>query len=84
MMILLKELLSNSEVISSNRIITITVFVFMLIIMMISVFYKIDIDILKVILEYSLYLFVSSISLKSVEKVTNYFKTNDREDKTNN
>ncbi len=74
---MLKELLSNSDNVSSNRTITIITFAFMLGVMVLGLVFKLDIEILKVVLEYSLYLFVASISLKSVEKVAARLKGKD-------
>ena len=74
---MLKELLSNSDNVSSNRTITIITFAFMLGVMVLGLVFKLDIEILKVVLEYSFYLFVASISLKSVEKVAARLKGKD-------
>lgn len=71
---MIRELLSDSDNISSNRSITITVFVFMLLVMILSLFMEIKADTLQIVLEYSFYIFVASISLKSVEKVTDRIK----------
>lgn len=81
---LLRQLVSNNDLVSSNRSITVLTFIFMLIIMTMSLVFSVNVEILKVVLEYSFYIYVASISLKSVEKVTSYFRTNDKENKTMN
>lgn len=71
---LIKELLSSNDVVSSNRAITIITFLFMVVVMSLSLIVSVNVEILSVILEYSFYLFLASISLKSMEKITATFK----------
>lgn len=72
---MIRELLSNNDIISSNRSIAIITFIFMLLVMLFSLFTQIESDILKTVLDYSLYIFVTTVSLKSVEKVTTGLKS---------
>lgn len=80
----LKSILSSSSgSYSSNRTITITMLLYFLFIMTYSIIWSIEIKTLELVLEYSFYIYVSSLSLKSVEKITTIIKTKDNKSDEN-
>lgn len=60
--------------VSSNRFINIIMVVFMLAVMMYSLFFAVPIEILETVLQYSLYIFISSLGTKAAEKITSIIK----------
>lgn len=69
-----KDMISQNTGVSSNRFINICIMLFMIAVMVYAVFVPIDIETFKLVLEYSFYIFASSLTTKSIEKVTNIIK----------
>lgn len=70
-----KQMISNNTGVSSNRFINITVMIFILAVMVYALFFPVDIETLKLVLEYAFYIFVSSLGTKSLEKITTLIKS---------
>jgi hypothetical protein len=70
-----RAMISNNTGVSSNRFINVLMVVFMLLVMIYAIFIPVDIETLKLVLEYSLYIFISSLGTKSVEKITALIKS---------
>jgi hypothetical protein len=74
---------SNSGI-SSNRSINVVMVLWMLGIMTFSLIFGVELELLKIIMEYSFYIYGSSLSLKSVEKVTAIIKSKNNNNNNGN
>lgn len=71
----LKAMISNNTGVSSNRAINITMVIWMLLVMLYAILFSVPIETLSTVLEYSFYIYASSLTTKSIEKVTSIIKS---------
>jgi len=73
------KIINAGSGVSSNRFINLTMMAFMLLVMIYALLFNPSIETLKVVLEYSFYIYGTSLSYKTIEKVT-YLIKNKRND----
>lgn len=76
-----KELISNSEEASTNRLVGVFSFITLLVVILIGLFVTgVDVEIFNTSLQYLFLLIVSALGFKGLEKITGIFKS-DKNDK---
>jgi hypothetical protein len=81
---IMRNMIESNSGVSSNRSINVVMVLWMLGIMTFSLIFGVELELLKIIMEYSFYIYGSSLSLKSVEKVTAIIKSKNNNNNNGN